>query len=287
MSHPVIRAILAEAAQLLQPRSDTPRLDAELLLAHALGVSRAALLARLADPVESPEAIERFDRAIRRRQAGEPVAYILENAGFYGLTLRVRPPVLVPRPETELLVSAALDYLEGHRSETPRVLDLCTGSGCVPLAIKHHLPQCACAGVDISPAAIALARENAKCLDLDITLLTGDLFETPGLRDLAPFDVITANPPYVALTEWDSLPLDIRLYEDPGALLGGPDGLDLIRRILRNAPAWLRRAGLLALELGEGQFPTVRTLAETEGFSGIRAIRDLAGTERIFIALKP
>ena len=288
MSPPSIRTVLAEAVRRLEARSDTPRLDAELLLAHTLGMSRAALLARLGDPLEVPDTLERFQRLLRRRLANEPVMYLLGETAFYGLTIRVRPPVLIPRPETELLAAAALEHLEPCRADTPpRVLDLCTGSGCVLLAVKHHCPDCTAVGVDISPTAIALARENAERFQLEVPLRTGDLFDPPELRALAPFDLITANPPYVALPEWPTLPPDIRLYEDPGALLGGTDGLDLIRRILRDAPIWLAYGGMLALEIGEGQYPAARDAAESAGFTSIRAMRDLAGTERILTAIKP
>jgi len=281
-----IRTILSEAVRTLESHSDTPRLDVEILLSHAMGISRAALLARLTDPPDDPVILDRFTRMVRRRQTGEPVMYIVGETDFYGQTFRVRPPVLIPRSETELLVSAALEFLAQRRAESPRVLDLCTGSGCVLLTIKHHCPNCLGAGVDISPAAIALARENAERLGQEVTLLTGDLFEPPELRALAPFDVITANPPYVAFPEWSGLPPDIRLYEDPGALLGGADGLAIIRQILRDAPPWLTSGGLLALELGENQYPVARAFAESAGFTDIRAIRDLAGTERILTALK-
>lgn len=282
-----VRDALLEAARALTPHSETPRLDAELLLARAMGRTRAALLARLSDLLEDSGILRQFERMLRRRQAREPVAYILESADFYGLTFRVRPPVLIPRPESELLVSAALEYLEQFRPEQPRLLDLCTGSGCVLLAVKRHHRGCECVGVDISPAAVSLARENAKRLRLKVTLLTGNLFDPPQLRDFAPFHVIVANPPYVALEEWSGLAPDIRLYEDPGALLGGPDGTDILRQIVRAAPGWLTPGGMLAVEMGEDQHGAVREMAKAAGFTDIRLLPDLAGTLRALTARRP
>lgn len=267
-------AWLRDAAERLAPVTDTPRLDAELLLAHALGLSRAKLLASLRDEAQRLSRAEEF---LARRANHEPIAYILGEWEFYSLTFKVHAPMLVPRPETEHLVEAALEHL-GQRPG--RVLDLCTGTGCVALAIAHNAPRAKVEATDINPDAVQLAEENAEALGLMLTTREGDLFAALP-NDTAPFDVIVSNPPYVPDDDWATLSPVITRHEDPRALLGGDDGLDLVRRIIHAAPAHLHTGGLLALEIGEGQAGAVVELMQNAGFREARTRKDLQGIDRI------
>jgi release factor glutamine methyltransferase len=267
---------LRRAAKALASVSDSPLLDAELLLAHALGESRAALLAARSQPCdESP-----FDELLQRRLNHEPVAYILGEWEFFGQPLKIRAPMLVPRPETEHLVEVALDHLKGREEAAVRVLDLCTGSGCVALALASQLPQAEITAVDILPAAVALAAENLARHGMRVQVLQGDLFAALPEGE-ASFDIIVSNPPYVPAGEWDSLARDIRDYEAPNALLSGADGLDCIRRIVAEAPRWLTPGGLLALEMAEHHGEALRDVLQSRGYSKVTITKDLAGHDRI------
>lgn len=248
--------------------SDTPELDAELLLADALGTGRAALLA---DPQrELGEAVRPFQDAVRRRTAREPVAYILGRKGFRRLELAVDPRVLVPRPETELLVEVAVAELPGDA----RVLDVGTGSGAVALALADERPDLRVTGSDASPEALEVARSNAERLGLEVEWAQADLLE--GLA--GPWDAVVGNPPYVAEPEWLSLAPEIQRHEPAGALLAGPDGLDVIRRLVPQAAAAAR---WIALEVGAGQAAAVRGLFTAAGCAETEVHRDLAGIERV------
>ena len=273
--------LLLQAAAQLSPRTDSPHLDAELLMAHALGVSRAGLLARLREtgPVGA------FPEYLARRLAHEPVAYILGHREFYSLDFIVRPPVLIPRPETEHLVETGLAFAK-EAGRRLRILDLCTGSGCVAVTLAHELPGSTVTAVDIAPVAAALARENAARARVPVRVLEGDLFDALPADEPA-FDLITANPPYVEAAEWDTLAPDITRYEDPGALLSGEDGLDCVRRIVRQAPAHLVKGGMLAMEIGEKQYEAVAALFLQAGFENVACVPDLAGIRRIILGRWP
>ena len=242
---------------------DSPRLDAEVLLADALGVTRADLVARdLA--VEGP-AVRRFQDAVRRRAVGrEPVAYITGTRGFRHLELAVDPRVLIPRPETELLVELAVARLP----QGARVVDVGTGSGAVALALAHERPDLRVTGSDVSADALAVARENGERLGLRAEWLLAD-----GVPD-GEWDAVVANPPYVA--EGDPLPPEIARHEPAGALFAGPDGLDALRALAAQA-----RAPWVAFEHGTTQGEAVRAL-----FAGaaVETHRDLAGHERVTVA---
>ncbi len=253
--------------------SDTPRLDAELLLAEVLGVSRAALFTDPSREVVGP-AVRAFQDAVRRRSVGrEPVAYIVGRKGFRHIDLLVDARVLVPRPETELLVEVGLDLGEGAR-----VVDVGTGSGAIALALKHERPDLDVAGTDVSAHAIEVARANATALDLDVAFAAGDL-----LAGEERCDAILTNPPYIAERDRGSLPPEITAHEPPGALFAGADGLDVIRRLVPAAAEALLPGGLLAIEVGAGQAGEVQDLLAAEGFGGVEARRDLAGIERAVI----
>jgi len=272
---------LAKAAQLFVLVTDTPRLDAEILLAHALGISRAQLLARLRDPCDAPG----FDALLKRRLEHEPIAYILSEWEFFSLAFRVTPPLFVPRPETEHLVEVVLGFI-GNVSA--RVLELGTGTGCVAVAIAHNAPKTHLVATDINPKALKLAAENAQRHGVAdrIEFRSGDLFEAlpekPG-----PFDVVCCNPPYVEEPAWSELPPVIRLHEDTQALLAGPDGLDVVRRLVCEARLYLRPGGLLAFEVGMGQYGKVHQMLLDNGYERVGFRRDLAGIERIVQAHAP
>jgi release factor glutamine methyltransferase len=252
---------------------ETPRLDAELLLAGALGVSRERLLVDSDLVVEGP-AVRAFQNAVRRRAAQrEPVAYILGRRGFRRLEVAVDPRALIPRPETELLVEVGLGLPCGAR-----VLDVGTGSGAVALALKDERPDLLLTGSDLSADALALARANGERLGLEVSWLLADL-----LADVPDeFDAILSNPPYVAESARASLAPEILRHEPPGALFSGPDGLDVIRALLAQVGA-RDRVRMVALELGAGQVGAVMELVRAAGFSMVRAERDLAGIERVVV----
>lgn len=249
--------------------SATPRLDAELLLAHALGVDRTTLFL---DPEREVggEAARAFQTLARRRSVERaPVAYLLGRRGFRRLELAVDPRVLIPRPETELLVEVGLELPHGAR-----VVDVGTGSGAVALALKDERPDLDVVGTDVSAEALAVARGNAARLGLDVAFTDGDLLA--GITA----DAVLANPPYVAAG--DPLPPDVARHEPRVALLGGPDGLGVIRRLV---PAALGGgAALLAVEVGAGQAPVVAALARQAGFADVATRADLAGIERVVVA---
>jgi len=256
--------------------SDTPRLDAELLLAEALAVDRTALFTDPGREVAGP-AVRLFQNAVRRRSVScEPVAYILGRKGFRFIDLDVDARVLVPRPETELLVEVGLTLARGAR-----VVDVGTGSGAIALALKHERPDLVVCATDSSADALAVARANATQLGLDVRLIDGDLLAGAG-----PCDAVLCNPPYVAEGERASLAPEITRHEPDGALFAGEDGLDVIRRLVPAAAGSLVAGGLLAIEVGEGQAGAVARMLVSDGFRDVRALRDLAGIERVVTGLR-
>ncbi len=272
---PTYGDVVRDAAARLSKVSESPRLDAELLLAHAVGLSRADLLARLRESGR----LGGFPKFMDRRLAHEPVAYILGYREFYSLDFLVRRPVLIPRPETEHLVETALKFAE-EAARPLRILDLCTGSGCVAITLAAYLTQCDVTAADISPDAVALTRENAKHVGSRVRVRQGDLFDALP-KDEPAFDIITANPPYVEAGEWNTLPLDITKYEDKRALVAGADGLDLVRRIVAAAPDHLNPDGFIALEIGEKQHEAATAILNGARFVEVQCVEDLAGIKRI------
>jgi release factor glutamine methyltransferase len=251
---------------------ETPRLDAEVLLAHVLGADRAELLTRPGREL-TPDEARRFRDAARRRRDREPVAYITGRRAFRNLELAVDPRVLVPRPETEHVVEAALALPHGTR-----VVDVGTGSGAIALALKDERPDLDVLATDSSPYALAVARANASRLGLDVAFLQGDLLA--GAPE--PVGAVVANPPYVADSERARLMPEIARWEPADALFAGPDGLAVIRRLLPAAAA--AGARFVALEVGVGQAAAVAALARAAGYPETEAIRDLAGIERVVVA---
>ncbi len=259
--------------------SSSPRLDAELLLAHARGCPRIQLYTHF-DDVLSAEVRGRMRELVRRRATAEPVAYLVGHREFFSLDFVTRPGVFIPRPETELLVMQVLEHLQGRT--TPRVLDLCTGTGCIAVAVAVNLPGAQLTAIDASPDALQVAARNAERHQVHnrITLLEGDLFAPlpAGQR----FDVIVSNPPYVATVDEPTLPPDVRLHEPPAALYAGADGLDVIRRIICDAPRYLAEQGYLLLEFSPEQAEAVQQLlAESGRFENVAVRNDLAQAARI------
>lgn len=247
------------------------RLESRLLLAHVLGTGVETLVAYPQLEVDGPAAA-RFTELAASRSGGEPMAYLLGEKEFYGRRFAVTPAVLIPRPETELLVDLALARL--HRLRSPRVLDLGTGSGCIAICLALECPQAAVLAVDRSPAALELARANAARLGAVVEFRAADWFESVAGK----FRVIVANPPYVRT---DDPHLRALRHEPQQALLGGADGLDELRRIVAAAPAHLDRGGWLAVEHGHDQGGAVRELFASAGFGAVETHRDAAGIERV------
>lgn len=272
---PVRDALQGAITAIAAAGCDTPRLDAEVLLAHVLGVQRERLLIDRKLEVTG-EAVPRFRDAVRRRSVfREPVAYIVGRKAFRWIELDVDSRVLVPRPETELLVEAALKLPAGSS-----VLDLCTGSGAVALALKQERPDLELTGSDVSEAALSVARANGARLGIDeVSWLAADLLE--GVPD--SFDVLLANPPYVRADELARLAPEVSRHEPRLALLGGEDGLVAIAPLLRQAGE-RHRLRRIALEVGNGQAPAVAKLAAEAGFAEVELLRDLAGIERVVSA---
>ncbi len=260
--------IAGASASLQEVGCESPRLDAELLLAHVLGVDRAQLVVRGGEEVGADDRT-RYLALLTRRAKREPIAYILGRKDFRHLTLAVDPRVLIPRPETELLVEVGLELPGGAR-----VADIGTGSGAIALALKHERPDLDVVGVDVSSGALSVARMNSQRLKLEVEWVEGDL-----LADVR-CDAVLANLPYIADDEL--LPPEVALYEPPRALLGGPDGLDLVRRLIEQV-GQRPQTKLTALEVGHTQAAATTTLLEEAGFGTVERLRDLAGHERVVI----
>lgn len=264
---------------------DSPRLDAEVLLAHALGATRIQLITDARKPL-APEELARFRDLVKRRRAREPVAYLLGAREFFGRSFKVDRRVLVPRPDTETLVEVGLERTRAI-SMSMRALDLCTGSGCVAVSLARERPTGCVVGADVSEEALAVARENAHRLGATNTaFVAGDLYEALGaLRAVrgAPkaYDLVTANPPYIATSEIAELQVDIREFEPRVALDGGDDGLDLVRRIAAGAGEWLAPGGVLAMEIGAGQAEGAKKALEDHGFVEVATKRDYGRIERV------
>jgi release factor glutamine methyltransferase len=254
--------------------------EARLLLTLGSGLSRGRQLAEPGAAMEAA-AIERLHDLVERRCRREPLAYIRGTAPFWDVELVVRPGVLIPRPETEILVEAVLARA-GGTATARRILDLGVGSGCIVLTLLRLMPAARAVGVDLSPVALACAAENAGRLGVAsrLTLVGGDWTEAPA----GPYDLIVGNPPYVAEDDLLGLQPEVRGFEPRLALSGGADGLDPHRAILPLAARSLAPEGLLALEHGLGQADAVAAMAGSAGFPTVERCRDLAGIERCIVA---
>jgi release factor glutamine methyltransferase len=261
---------------------DSPRLDAQVLLAHVLGCDRVGLYTQFDKPLADEE-LSSYRGLIRRRLAGEPVAYLVGEQEFWSLPLKVGPEVLIPRRDSEAVIEVVLDTI-GEREAARRVLDVATGSGALALALATELPRAEVIATDVSEAALAVAAVNAeRCGVADrVTLRQGDLLAP--VAGQPPFEVVVANLPYVPSAEVEILASEVR-REPAHALDGGPDGLDLIRRLVSDVPGAVSAGGLVALEHGWDQGAAVRELiARTSAFEPAETRRDLGGNERVTAA---
>lgn len=257
----------------------TARLDAEVLLASCLGVNRLHLYLNLDRPL-APDERKRYRELVRRRGHREPIAYITGRREFWSITFRTVPGVLIPRPETELLVEAVVREIRGR--EAPRVLEIGTGSGAVAVSVAQEVPDAFVVATDLNPVAIATARINA--LDAGVIdrvcLAASDLLAA--IRPVQAFDVICSNPPYIPTEAIAGLDPEIREFEPTLALDGGPDGLEVVRALVRDARQHLKPGGCFMAEIGEGQEALVRDLfAVVGGLDDIRTLRDLASIPRV------
>lgn len=285
--------VIAAGTETLQSNSvESARLDANALLAHVLGRDRAFMIAHGSDPL-SAEQFEQFQSLVARRAAGEPLQYITGHQEFYKLDFIVTPDVLIPRPETELIVEAALELFAN--SLAPCFADICTGSGCIAISLLHELPAAQGVGVDNSAAALQVAHANAGRHHVSdrLTLIQSDLFsriesaasgprKTGRPRGPEPFDLIVSNPPYVSAAEMKTLPREVQ-HEPALALAAGVDGLTVIRRLLNDAPPYLVQGGYLIFEIGFGQHEVVAGLVDVTTWEMIGISNDLQGIPRVVI----
>jgi release factor glutamine methyltransferase len=266
---------------------DSPRLSAEWLLCYVLGLKRIELYTQFSKVV-SQEQLSQLHELVKRAGAHEPIAYITGKKEFYSLEFEITKDCLIPRPETELLVERAIEFLRTRNNEQ-NVCDLCTGSGCVAVAIARNFANCRIVATDISDAALAVAEKNVAKHGLmnRIKLLQGDLFE-PVIAGLGPakFDLIISNPPYVSEHEYEKLAPNVKYFEPKSALAAGPDGLDIIRKIIKEAHQHLMPSGTLMLEIGNEQGPSVLTLLENAGyFDTVKIEKDYSNLDRLAIAV--
>jgi release factor glutamine methyltransferase len=291
-------ALAQAVTQLRNEGVDSPRLDSELLLAHVLDVNRAAVLAHPNQRL-TPKALTRYRDLVDRRAHREPLAYILGHREFYGLDFSVNRHVLIPRPETELLVEHALKRVQGL-GPRPWIVDVGAGSGAIAVTLAVHLPQARVYALDASSEALAVVAENAEHHGVSdrVWCLQGDLLEplarlepttagSPAPSWQGQADLITANLPYVTTGEWRSLAPEIRAYEPRTALDGGADGLDLIRRLLATASPFLRPGSALLVEIGANQGETVTAMARRHlSPARIELHQDYAGLDRLVVVQK-
>jgi release factor glutamine methyltransferase len=269
---------------------DAPRLSAELLLAHVMGVPRIKLYTDYENTV-SDKALTIYRELVRRAVEHEPIAYLTGKAHFFSLEFEVEPGVLIPRPDTETLVENVLQLARNTAGfESPRVIDLCTGSGCIAAAIASRLKNSVIVATDISEKAVAVARKNLERLGVGdrVTVAQGDLFDPlKEMVDARPFDLIVANPPYIPTDEIPKLDRNVRDYEPISALDGGMDGLMVHRRIIEEAPGRLRAGGRMYLEIQFDQGPALtEILSRHEEFDDVRVLKDYGGNQRVVTARK-
>jgi len=267
---------------------DSPRLSAEMLLSEALGLKRIELYTQFGQQVPQQQ-LDNLHGLVKRAGLHEPVAYLTGRTEFYSLELDITADCLIPRPETELLVQRAIEYLR-TRSGVQYICDLCTGSGCIAVVIAKNVPDARVTATDISSAALEVAARNVEkhLLTDQVRLLCGDLFE-PVIQqlDVSQFDLVVCNPPYVSTAEYEKLDKNVKDYEPASALLAGVDGLDVYRRIIDKVYDFLKTGAALMLEIGYAQGPAVIELLEQTGaFAQIKIEKDFHDNDRIVSASK-
>ena len=278
-----IRSALADGARTLAANGVTePRLEASSLLGHATSRDRAFIITH-ADDALTPEELETLRSLVARRAAGEPLQYLTGHQEFFKLDFEVSPEVLIPRPETEIIVEVALEFLGDKPA--PIFADIGTGSGCIAISLLNELSAARAVATDASPAALRVAQRNADrhAVTDRLTLIESDCFSA--LDPVGKFDLIVSNPPYVSDRELETIQREVR-YEPRAALAGGPDGLDVIRTLLRKAPSFLRSGSHFVFEVGFGQDLTVEQLIDREVWDLIEIRRDLQSVPRTVILRK-
>jgi release factor glutamine methyltransferase len=285
-----IRRLLEWTAGFFERKQiDAPRLSAELLLSHVLAAPRIKLYTEY-ERVLDDDLLSRFRDLVKRAGEHEPIAYLTGKAHFFNLELEVTRDVLIPRPDTETIVEHILQAARlGAGMESPRILDLCTGSGCIAAAIARHLKTANVLAIDISEAAVAIARKNIEQLTLNDRVLfaVGDLYgPLKGQITAAPFNAIVANPPYIPSAAIEKLDRNVRDFEPRQALDGGPDGLAIVRRIFAEAPQRLLPGGRVYVEIQFDQGPAALQIARDVGFADARIIKDHAGNDRVVLGIQ-
>jgi release factor glutamine methyltransferase len=276
-----IRALLDWGTRVFEEeKMDTPRLDAEVILAHVLEKNRTYLFTWPETRVPD-EAVQRFYADVQRRVRREPVAYIVERKDFFSLILRVTPDVLIPRAETEVLVTTSVQWLQDRDAGSRRVLDLGTGSGAVAIALARNVADCTVVATDVSPSALAIAEENGARHGVErlVEWRQGDLWEAVGAEER--FNLIVSNPPYVSEEEYAGLQPNVRDYEPRMALVAADEGLAVLRAIADGAARHLEPGGALGMEIGSTQGAAANRLLTERGFEGVRVLSDLSGLDRI------
>ncbi len=268
----------AETQLMDGPHPDRAKRDAETLLQHLIGKNKAWLMAHASDDFAGCTAT-RYAGLLERRRKGEPIQYITGETEFYGMPFRVSPDVLIPRPETEHLVEKVIELAAAY--QRPRIIDIGTGSGAIPIALAHKLPDAQITASDISERALALANENTNRNRSAVRFLQGDLL-APAAGE--QFDIIVSNPPYVPVHDRDSLSVEVRDYEPALALFADEDGLSIYRRLIPQAFDALVPGGLIALEIGYGQQTAIQYLLAGAGFTDIEFTADLQGIPRVAVA---
>jgi release factor glutamine methyltransferase len=290
---PVVTVTLAEAinnaANLLSTAGITnARLDAEVLLSHIIMKDRVWLITHRDDELDDKHQRD-FADVIHRRTRREPLQHIIGNQEFWGLEFIVSPDVLIPRPETEFIIEAALAIVQ-DRNTPVRIIDLCTGSGCIAVSLAKELTAARIIATDASEKALALARENTRRHGVSehIRFLLGDLFEPLKELDIrGQIDIIVSNPPYVQAGDLSTLQPEVRDYEPEMALIAGPKGTEMAKRIIQLAPEYLKKNGALIMEMGLGQAEALTRMVEATGAYGNRELlKDLAGIERVIVVRK-
>lgn len=282
-----VQALLESATTFLQNQGiENPRINAEQLLAHVLGLSRAELYLNVTQPLD-PERHQGFQKLLHRRTGHEPLQYILGETEFMSLPFKVGPGVLIPRPETEILVEETLKLCrEEPHLESRAILEIGTGSGCIAVSLASYLKQARVTAIDISQTALKYARQNAELNGVSdkISYANLDIICTLTSIDLPmPFDILVANPPYVSTDDFDNLPLEIKNHEPKEALLAGQDGLRFYDQIARRLHLLLRPGGCVALEVGYSQAPPVAEKLIDAGCAVVEIREDLTGIPRVVI----
>lgn len=280
----VLEILNLAAGYLADQKIENARLNAERLMAHTLKLNRVQLYLNYDRPLNEDE-LHQFKTFLKRRTRGEPLQYIIGETEFMSLPFKVKPSVLIPRPETEILVEAVLDKCrETFHSEDPlRILDIGTGSGCIAISLARNMANAIIMALDVSDQALAIASENARLNEVQdkIRFSRFDFLNSDLSTEITkPFDVIVSNPPYVSDHEFQRLPEEIKLYEPLIALKNGTDGLAFYHRIAETSSAILNKEGLVAVEIGMGQANVVHTIFKNANFTKVTSFRDLNNTER-------